>query len=404
MPRRLRIIAATAALAFAAAVAVPSAAFADQYPSWADVQNAVNNTKAAQALAAQAQAQLDRLNAAATSAQQAAEAAGTAAANAQAAYDAQDVKTQQLIAAADKAAAAATVAKQNAAVVIRQLAESTAGDSTVQLLATPQDAEQLLYSWGALTKFTDSQASIYNQAVELQGVASAATAEANAAKVELKRRSDAANAALKAAVSASAAAQQAVANQQAHADELAAQIQVLKDRQASEIAGYQAGVAARAAAAAAAAAAARRSGAPASVSSSGWAVPVAGPITSGYGPRGAVCWDGECTGSFHYGDDIAAGYGTPVYAAHSGTVEYAGYYGVLGYYILLDNGSSIETGYGHLSTILVGVGDSVRAGQNIARTGSSGLSTGPHFYFRVQYNGNTIDPAPFMAARGAALG
>lgn len=402
--RNARLLAGAAALALAVTVGIPAVAQADQYPSWGDVQNAISSEKAAEQLAAQAQTLLDQLNSRVASAQAAADAAGTAYAKAQQASDAQDVTTQQLVAAAKDADAAAATAKQNAGTVIRQLAEATTGDSTAQLLATPQQADQLLYSWGALAKLSDAQASTYEDAVRLQGEARAATDQATAAKAELDKRRDAAQTALAAAAAAQQAAQQAVADQQAHADELQTQIVALKQRQAATLAGYQQGVAARAAAAAAAAAAAKKPSAPASISPSGWAVPVAGRVTSGFGPRASVCWQGECTGGYHYGVDISAAYGTPVYAAHAGTVSYAGYSGELGYYIVIDHGSGIQTGYGHLSSILVSVGDSVSAGQNIARSGSSGLSTGPHFYFRVMYNGTPIDPEPFMAARGAPLG
>ena len=115
---------------------------------------------------------------------------------------------------------------------------------------------------------------------------------------------------------------------------------------ASEFAGYQAGLrAARARAAAAAAAAAGGGGGGGSVASSGWALPAYGPITDGFGyrpdrPAGA--------NPFHRGTDIGAGCGSPIYAAHSGTVIYASPLGTYGNFIEIDNGGGVSTGYAHI--------------------------------------------------------
>jgi murein DD-endopeptidase MepM/ murein hydrolase activator NlpD len=90
---------------------------------------------------------------------------------------------------------------------------------------------------------------------------------------------------------------------------------------------------------------------------------------------------------FHYGHyaiDIAAAYGTPVVAALSGTVVYAGWASTgCGYQVILRNSSSIYTMYCHNSAILVSKGQSVSRGQQIARVGQSGWATGPHCHFAV---------------------
>jgi murein DD-endopeptidase MepM/ murein hydrolase activator NlpD len=110
--------------------------------------------------------------------------------------------------------------------------------------------------------------------------------------------------------------------------------------------------------------------------------------------------------ALHGGTDLAAGCNAPIVAAHSGRVIYAGYNGGYGNFILLDNGDGISTGYGHIVTggIYVSAGEQVSAGQQIASVGSTGNSTGCHLHFEVRPNGTAIDPAPFMAARGAPLG
>ena len=98
-------------------------------------------------------------------------------------------------------------------------------------------------------------------------------------------------------------------------------------------------------------------------------------------------WDG------HLGIDIAAGMGAPVYAADSGVVVYAGWInGGYGNMVMIDHGNGYHTVYGHLSSILVGCGRSVYAGNTIAYSGSSGNSTGPHLHFEVRYFGAFINP------------
>jgi murein DD-endopeptidase MepM/ murein hydrolase activator NlpD len=86
----------------------------------------------------------------------------------------------------------------------------------------------------------------------------------------------------------------------------------------------------------------------------------------------------------HYGIDIAASYGSPVLAALSGTVVYAGWASTgCGYTVILKNSSSIHTMYCHNSAVLVSRGQTVSKGQQIARIGSSGWATGPHLHFAV---------------------
>jgi murein DD-endopeptidase MepM/ murein hydrolase activator NlpD len=95
---------------------------------------------------------------------------------------------------------------------------------------------------------------------------------------------------------------------------------------------------------------------------------------------------------FHTGIDIAAEYGEGIPAAYSGMVVHAGWYDGYGNTVILDNGNSLYTLYGHCSQIYVSVGQSVEQGQIIAAAGSTGDSTGPHIHLSVWMNNEYLDP------------
>jgi murein DD-endopeptidase MepM/ murein hydrolase activator NlpD len=99
---------------------------------------------------------------------------------------------------------------------------------------------------------------------------------------------------------------------------------------------------------------------------------------------------------FHTGIDFGADYGTPINAADSGSVIFAGWYGGYGNAVVIDHGGSITTLYGHASQLYVSEGQTVKRGQAIAAVGSTGLSTGPHLHFEVRQNGEPTDPAPYL--------
>ena len=138
------------------------------------------------------------------------------------------------------------------------------------------------------------------------------------------------------------------------------------------------------------------------LSDQGWASPARGAITDAYGPRPVRPFPG--VGAFHYGTDIGASCGTPVFAATAGSVRAAGSVGSYGNWILIDHGEGVQTGYAHLGDTLVVVGDRVAAGQPIGRVGSTGLSTGCHTHVEVRVDGVRIDPQPFFLNRGVVLG
>jgi murein DD-endopeptidase MepM/ murein hydrolase activator NlpD len=122
-------------------------------------------------------------------------------------------------------------------------------------------------------------------------------------------------------------------------------------------------------------------------SARGFIWPVAGTLTSNYGPR----W-----GRIHQGIDVAAPIGRPIAAAAPGTVMVAGWKNGYGQTVVIDHGNGISTAYAHQAAIGVSVGQSVGQGAIIGVVGNTGNSTGPHLHFEVRINGVATDPLPFL--------
>ncbi len=111
-----------------------------------------------------------------------------------------------------------------------------------------------------------------------------------------------------------------------------------------------------------------------------WPVPGWTRVSSDYGPR--ICpFHGS---EFHTGIDIPAGYGEAVVAAASGTVVSAHYQGGYGNAVLISHGGGIYTLYAHNSSLTVSAGQKVSKGEQVARIGSTGSSTGNHLHFEVR--------------------
>ncbi|MBR5429429.1 MAG: M23 family metallopeptidase [Firmicutes bacterium] len=122
--------------------------------------------------------------------------------------------------------------------------------------------------------------------------------------------------------------------------------------------------------------------------------PVSGPVTSPFGEREE---------GFHYGLDIGVSSGTKVVAAAAGTVLAAGWLSDgYGYGVLVDHGSGAVTLYGHCSEVLTAAGQRVEQGETLARSGSTGRSTGPHLHFEVRLDGEWQDPLDYLPPEPAA--
>ncbi|MBR3697197.1 MAG: M23 family metallopeptidase [Clostridia bacterium] len=115
--------------------------------------------------------------------------------------------------------------------------------------------------------------------------------------------------------------------------------------------------------------------------------PIQGTITSRFGSRSR---------GIHTGLDVATSLGTPVKAAASGVVTYAGYKGSYGYLVVIDHGDGVQTYYAHCSKLYVNAGDSVSQGQVISAVGNTGNSTGPHLHIEVRVNGVAKNPQNYL--------
>lgn len=401
----LRVLAAAAIVVTGAVGSIAVPAYADQYPSWQDVQNAKANESAASAQVSRITTLIAQLNQEVSDTQAAAVKRGEELQAAEAAFDQADMEARDLEAQAAASQQKADAAGAQAGKLAAQLYRTGGRNLTANLFlsgnnATGSSPEQLLSDLGSMSKLTEQSDQVYTDAKVAQNTAKALSAQAEVAKAEREKLRVAATSALQAAVAAAKAAQDKLAEQQKQIVVMQAQLAALRDATAKTVAGYQAGVAA-----AAAAAAARGSGGlPGGyVGPQGWAVPAAGPITDGFGARPSP---GGIGSTYHMGIDIGASCNSPIYAAHSGTVIYAGPDGSYGNFVLIDNGGGINTGYAHIRNggILVGIGQGVGAGQPIARVGTTGASTGCHLHYEVRVNGQKIDGIPFMRDRQAPLG
>jgi len=124
-----------------------------------------------------------------------------------------------------------------------------------------------------------------------------------------------------------------------------------------------------------------------------WPVPCSSRISSAYGMRYHPILHKM---KFHTGIDIPAPTGSSIVAANSGRIILAEYTTGYGNTVIIDHGGGIATLYGHCSRFCVRVGDKVKAGEVIAKVGSTGWSTGPHCHFEVRVNGATVNPQKYV--------
>ena len=128
-----------------------------------------------------------------------------------------------------------------------------------------------------------------------------------------------------------------------------------------------------------------------------WEWPITGPISSDFGGRSSPwgrSWE------FHPGLDILALQGTPVAAAGSGTVVYAGSMRGYGNMVVVDHGFELKTVYAHLSAIYADLGRRVQTGEVIGAVGHTGRATGPHLHYEVRVGTAPVDPMCYLSGAG----
>jgi murein DD-endopeptidase MepM/ murein hydrolase activator NlpD len=115
--------------------------------------------------------------------------------------------------------------------------------------------------------------------------------------------------------------------------------------------------------------------------------------------------------STHSGQDFAVPSGTQVVAAHGGTVVKAGGNGAgdgpaYGNAVVIKHGNGTYSQYAHLSKVTVRIGQIVKTGQEIAKSGNTGNSSGPHLHFEIRTTpnyGSAVDPVKFLRAKGVKV-
>ena len=124
-----------------------------------------------------------------------------------------------------------------------------------------------------------------------------------------------------------------------------------------------------------------------------WPCPSSTRVTSEYGTRVSPM---SGASSNHKGIDIGASAGADIIAAADGTVTAASYSSAAGNYVMIDHGGGLYTVYMHASSLLVSPGQTVSAGDVIAKVGSTGISTGSHLHFGVSLNGSYVSPWSYL--------
>ncbi len=118
-----------------------------------------------------------------------------------------------------------------------------------------------------------------------------------------------------------------------------------------------------------------------------------GRLSSNFGRRSAPT---RGASTYHKGVDWATPVGTAVVASSAGTVVRAGWGSGYGYVVYINHQDGRQTRYGHLSKVLVKVGQTVSQGEKIALSGNTGRSTGPHLHFEILIGGNQVNPLQYL--------
>jgi murein DD-endopeptidase MepM/ murein hydrolase activator NlpD len=125
------------------------------------------------------------------------------------------------------------------------------------------------------------------------------------------------------------------------------------------------------------------------------AIPSIDPV-NGAEIIGCFCYRSYPDAEFHEGVDLGADYGDTVRAAAAGVVAANDYDGSYGIKVDIDHGNGYHTWYAHLSRADVSVGQYVYKGETVGAVGATGFATGPHLHYQIMYEGQPIDPTPFL--------
>ncbi len=101
-------------------------------------------------------------------------------------------------------------------------------------------------------------------------------------------------------------------------------------------------------------------------------------------------------GRGHKGIDLAGDTGSPIFASKAGTVVFSGWDGNYGYAVVIDHGNGMKTRYAHNSSLCVKKGDTVTQGQQVAKLGNTGRSTGPHLHFEILKNDKQVNASAYI--------
>ncbi len=118
-----------------------------------------------------------------------------------------------------------------------------------------------------------------------------------------------------------------------------------------------------------------------------------GRLSSGFGKRSAPV---KGASTYHKGVDWAVPVGTAISASSGGQVIRAGWGSGYGYCVYIQHPDGKVTRYGHLSKVLVKVGQGVKQGEKIALSGNTGRSSGPHLHFEILINGTQVNPLSYL--------
>jgi murein DD-endopeptidase MepM/ murein hydrolase activator NlpD len=381
----------------------------DDYPTWQEVLEARKNETATKNKIAEIEKLLEGLEVELQAAIVEAERLGEIYFEKQYEYDVAMWEHEQLLLEAETAETEAADAEFKTGALIVEMSRTGTFDlEPMKIFLNPDDTGDLLSRIGYADKVSMSMNGILEDALAKRNTASSLAGQAEVAKILREEAAVVAENAFMVAQEAQTRVETAYNNQQQRSYELQLQLEALTTEREMTEEKYKEGIAAKKAAEEAARRAAQQSNSQNAanfkpvVSSSNWAKPSSGYISSSYGWRIHPIYG---TTRFHAGVDIANRCGTPMYAASSGTVEYAGWLGTLGYFIRINHGNGLTTGYAHIQSggIKVSLGEYVEAGQYIADMGTTGGSTGCHLHFEVRSNMVHGDPVPFLRGQGVGI-